>query len=146
MFSTRPELRLVAFACPLLLAGAPAPNAPLDAAALRAELFGTHLYGIETGSGAKWDECIEPSGRTVFRVILPFGQAPYSEPGQLVVTEDAQACFSYPPQGDPEPACFRALRRGEGYIFISVEGEGTFLTTRIERGKATCPAPGELIG
>jgi hypothetical protein len=122
-------------------------SAPLTSEEMRAELFGIHMYGIETAANFRWDECIDPSGRTVFRVEVPEGMAPYSENGQLRIEEGGVACFSYPPEGDPEPACFRALRRGEGYAFISTRGDpGVFLTTRIERGKESCPNPGDMIG
>lgn len=124
-----------------------APNQVLGADALKSELFGVHLFGVETESGIKWDECIDPQGRTVYRVRPPFGVEPYSENGQLIVTDNGQACFEYPPGNDPEPACFRAMRRGDGYIFFGANGEpGTFMTTRIERGKTSCPNPGDLVG
>ena len=124
-----------------------APNTPLSAADLQAELFGVHLFGIETDTGLRWDECIEADGRTVYRVQPPFGQAPYSEDGLLEVTPDGMACFSYPPGADPAPSCFRAMRRGEGYIFLEAGGgPGVFITTRVERGKGGCPKPGDLIG
>jgi len=122
-------------------------SAPLTSEEMRAELFGIHMYGIETAANFRWDECIDPSGRTVFRVEVPEGMAPYSENGQLRIQEGGVACFSYPPEGDPEPACFRALRRGEGYAFFSTRGDpGVFLTTRIERGKESCHNPGDMIG
>lgn len=123
-----------------------APNAPMKAQELRAEMLGVHLYGVESSSGIKWDECIAPDGATVYTVRPPFGHAPIVDQGRLQVTDDGQMCFSYPPQGDPEPACFRALRRTEGYVFVGVDGTGTFLATRVERGVTSCPLGSDLVG
>ena len=128
-----------------------APNAPLTGGEIQAKLFGVHLYGVQTPGGWRWDECIDPTGLTVFRVYPPDGQeaVPYSEEGRLeaVGTRLGLACFSYPPDGDPEPACFTATRRGDGYLFRphGVEG-GLFITTQVKRGVKSCPKPGDFIG
>jgi hypothetical protein len=123
-----------------------APNAPLGAKDLRAEMFGVHLYGVESDSGIKWDECIAPDGATVYTVRPPFGHPPIVDEGRLAITDAGQMCFSYPPVGDPEPACFRVVRRPDGYVFVGVDGSGTFLTTKVERGVTSCPMPSDLVG
>ena len=121
---------------------------PLSAEEMRQELFGVHMFGVETSTQMRWDECIEPNGRTVYRFAFPGEEVPYSQNGQLRVTDDGLACFSYPSEGEePDWSCFRALRRGEGYAFFDAKGgPGVFLTTRIDRGKETCPNPGDFIG
>ncbi len=128
-----------------------APNAPITAGEMQDELFGVHLYGVQTPEGWRWDECIDPAGLTVFRVYPPDGEnaVPYSEEGRLETVGDrvGLACFSYPPDDDPQPACFSAVRRGDGYMFRphGVEG-GLFITTKVKRGVKSCPKPGDFIG
>lgn len=143
------KLMLISVALISLLApAAGAQSGPLTSEEMKSELFGIHMWGVETSSQMRWDECIDPTGRTVYRVELPGEPAPYSENGKLRIEDGGLACFSYPPDSDPEPACFRAMRRGEdGYAFFATDGTpGVFLTTRIERGKSSCPNPGDFIG
>lgn len=109
---------------------------------LRSEIFGVHLFGYEQNLEYDFDECIDPQGMTVYRTD---GGA-YSSVGGLVITDDALACFSYPPGADPSPSCFEVFRRDEGYAFSSVDGFATFVVTEVRRGIAECPKPGSLIG
>ena len=110
---------------------------------LRKELFGVHLYGIETATGADWDECIERSGETVYRAD---SDSPYSQAGALVIDDRGQACFFYPPGSDPTPSCFVVTRQGSGYRFSAPAALSTFLTTKVTRDVVTCPDPGQYVG
>jgi len=112
---------------------------------MRDELYGTHQYGHEAVSGFLVDECIEPKGRTVYRVREDERDAPYSEPGFLVITEDAQACFSYPEGTSPGPHCFQVFRNGKGYIFQAVGGTARFVISNVKRGIKQCPPSGVFL-
>jgi hypothetical protein len=106
-----------------------APNAPLSAAALRAEVFGVRLSGVTMSSGLPWSECISPQGETLYRFD---GQVSV---GQAWVTGDDQLCFRY--GADQPPACFRATRNGSGLIFWGGQ-DGVFIANRIERSVTAC--------
>ena len=112
---------------------------------LEKELFGTHLFGHLMGSDIPFDECIEPDGETVYRFAPDSTVIGYSSPGMMVVTPLAQACFSYPPDDDPNPSCFRVFRYQDGYVFDSVGASSRFIVTRIVRGVDICPEPGSFI-
>jgi hypothetical protein len=77
---------------------------------------------------------VEPGGRTLYRIE---GGA---REGQLEITDDAQACFTYPETGT---SCFRGQRSPKGYLFRG--GGVTFSVTKVERGVKKCIAS-ELIG
>ncbi|WP_300056075.1 hypothetical protein [uncultured Roseobacter sp.] len=112
---------------------------------LEAELPGTHLFGHLMGSNISFDECIEPDGETVYRFAPESAEIGYSNPGQMVITPLAQACFSYPPDNDPNPSCFRVFRYGDGYVFDAVGATSRFVVTKVLRGIDICPDPGALI-
>lgn len=109
---------------------------------LNEELLGAHLFGYLMGSDLAFDECIEPEGETVYRVAPGSENIGYSEIGKIVVTPLAQACFSYPPENDSEPSCFRVFRYKDGYVFNSVTGKIRFIVTEVVRGIERCPDPG----
>ena len=112
---------------------------------LTKELFGIHMFGHEQSSGMIFDECIEPSGQTVYRTQMDEAAQRYSEHGQLEITQVAQACFSYPPGSDPDPSCFRVFRYNDGYVFDSVDTGQRFIAERIVRNVFECPEPGEFL-
>jgi hypothetical protein len=131
------------------LAAGASPVAALErmnATEMRAELFGTHQFGREANSGLLVDECIEPSGHTVY-CTRPDDQrdAPYSQPGRMVVTDEALACFTYPSSQSPGPHCFAVFRNGPGYVFQSVDGNARFEIDKVFRNIADCPKPGLFL-
>lgn len=127
------------------LAQTPFPPLPprdpgLDAAELKSSLFGIHLYGITTDVGMKWDECIEPSGKTLY--TTPGGEMQ----GRLTISPNGLACFAYEDTDFKAPQCFvvRRLTRG-GFSLVSEYGGEVFVTTKVVRGIRTCEKP-DLIG
>ena len=122
------------------------PLALLSAQEVRDELFGVHMFGVTDTLGFDWDECIEPSGLTVYRTIDADDPQPYSQQGLLQVNDLGMACFSYPPNGDPSPSCFQVYRNGDGYIFANGFGDGRYITTKVLRNITICPEPGALLG
>ncbi|MFN7056103.1 hypothetical protein [Hyphomonas sp.] len=111
-------------------------NEPLTAEVMRAELFGIRMSGIVVGYGISWNECIEPGGRTLYEIedrVLE---------GVLEITDEAQACFTYPGTGT---SCFRGQRSPRGYLFRSVDDGTLFHATKIERGVRRCIAS-DLVG
>ncbi|MBY9065267.1 hypothetical protein K1X12_00060 [Hyphomonas sp. WL0036] len=113
-----------------------AGNEPLSVEEMQAELFGIRMSGVVVQTGQPWNECVEPGGRTLYE----FGGG-FSE-GLLQITEDGQACFTYPETGT---SCFRGQRAPKGYMFYAVGGGGTFHANKIERGVKRCIAS-DLIG
>lgn len=111
-------------------------NEPMTAEVMRAELFGIRMSGVVVGYGIAWSECIEPGGRTLYEI-----EDQVSE-GVLEITEDAQACFTYPASGT---SCFRGQRSPRGYMFRSVDDGTLFHATKIERGVRRCIAS-DLVG
>lgn len=125
----------------LIAAGAvadpkPAGNEPLTAEALQAEMFGIQMSGIVVQTGQRWSECVEPGGRTLYEF------EGYRSEGVLQITEDAQACFTYPDTGT---SCFRGQRAPKGYIFRPVGGGVIFHANKIERGVKKC-ITSDLVG
>ncbi len=114
----------------------PAGNEPLTVEVMKAELFGIQMSGIVVQTGQRWTECIEPGGRTLYE----FGE--YRAEGVLEITDDGQACFSYPDSGT---SCFRGQRAPKGYMFRPVGGGGTFHANKIERGVKKC-ITSDLVG
>ncbi|WP_049643960.1 hypothetical protein [Candidatus Rhodobacter oscarellae] len=109
------------------------------------ELFGTHQFGYEANSGLRVDECIEPSGQTVYRTY-PEGEIyPYSNPGQMAISDLDQACFTYPTIPAPGPYCYWVFRNGDGYVFQQTDFGARFVIDRVQRGVRDCPEPGELL-
>ncbi len=105
---------------------AAAQTARLTADEARLELFGVELAGVNETYGDEWRECIEPSGRTVYR------RGDERVEGQLEIRPDGQACFNYPP--DAAWNCFNVMREGENYRF------GSFVTRTVHRGVRECGA------
>lgn len=112
---------------------------------LKDEFLGTHLFGHLMGSDIPFDECIEPDGETVYRFAPGSAVMGYSNAGKMTITLLAQACFSYPPEEDPKPSCFRVFRYGDGYVFGAVFSTTRFVITKVVRSVEICPDPGELI-
>ncbi|MEZ5960320.1 MAG: hypothetical protein R3C30_07810 [Hyphomonadaceae bacterium] len=104
---------------------AAAQTARLSAAEARRELYGVELAGVNEASGEEWSECIEPRGRTVYRIA---GEV---QEGRLEIRPDGQACFNYPP--DSDWSCFGVTREGENYRFDE------FITRTVRRGVRECP-------
>ncbi len=121
----------VAAAC----GAATAQNLVLSAAEARAELLGVRLSGVHEEIGAPWEECIEPSGRTVYRFI---GE---TIEGRLNIGPDGSACFAYADDGFKQRSCFAVRREGANYRFDE------FVTRRVERGVSRCEGgPGLVAG
>lgn len=130
---------LVLAALGALIAGAAIAgpgNEPLTAEVMRKELFGIRMSGIVLGTSIRWRECVEPGGRTLYELD---GQA---LEGKLVITDEAQACFTYPETGT---SCFRGQRSPKGFTFHAVGGGNAFSVTKVERGVKKCIAS-DLIG
>ena len=113
-----------------------APNEMMTARALKSELFGVRLSGIELSTGERWSECIEPTGRTFYEF------AGNRFEGLLAITEAPEACFTYPGAGT---SCFRVQRAAKGYMFRGAGLGVTYHASKIERGIKTCVAS-DLIG
>jgi hypothetical protein len=114
----------------------PSGNEPLTAEAMKAELFGVRMSGIQVQTGEAWSECIEPGGRTLYEI------GDYISEGVMEITDRGEACFTYPGSGT---SCFRGQRAPKGYIFHGVGGGGSFYANRIARGVKKCLAS-DLIG
>ncbi len=114
----------------------PSGNEPLTAEAMKAELFGVRMSGIQVQTGEAWSECIEPGGRTLYEI------GDYISEGVMEITPNGQACFTYPGSGT---SCFRGQRAPKGYMFYAVGGGGSFYATKVERGVKKCIAS-DLIG
>ena len=132
--------RLALMGCALLaMAGASgaesAPNGLLSADEIRAEFLGTRMSGVQLGTGARFVECIEPGGRSIFQL----GDT-YSE-GTMAVTPEGEACFTY----SSGTYCYRIQRVPKGYMIRSVDSSGVFHVRAIERNVSRCTAA-ELIG
>ncbi|MBX3430631.1 MAG: hypothetical protein KF779_13700 [Hyphomonadaceae bacterium] len=110
---------------------AAAQTARLTAEEARRELFGVELAGVNEVVGDEWRECIEPSGRTVYR------RGGRVLEGRLVVQPDGQACFNYPP--DSDWSCFGVVREGENYRFDS------FVTRTVRRDVRACGAANDTL-
>lgn len=105
---------------------ATAQTARLSAEEARRELFGVELAGVNEVVGDEWTECIEPSGRTVYR------RGGEVQEGRLEIRPDGQACFQYPP--DAHWSCFAVTREGGNYRFDS------FITRTVRRDVRECGA------
>ena len=99
----------------------------------RAELFGVRLSGTMAANGSQWSECIEPDGRTVYRIDG------VEMVGKLDISNSGQACFSYAQSGFTRKSCFRISRSNEGYTFWGGI-EGVFHATSIQRDVRECSA------
>lgn len=126
--------RLAVFAALLFFAGvAAAQSARLSAAEARAELFGVQLMGIVEGEGEPWSECIDPAGRTLYRI------GGGEDVGRLTISPEGHACFSYVSSGYGERACWVVRRAGRNYRFESAQGADlVFLTQTVTRGVRRC--------
>lgn len=132
MRGRRAALAAILMAAGLSAGVAGAQSARLSAEQARAELLGVRLVGVQETTGAPWEECIEPSGRTVYRfagVVME---------GRLEIEADGAACFAYADTGFRRRSCFAVLREGANYRF------DVFVTVRVERGVTSCPG-GELF-
>lgn len=129
-------LFLALAAVPGASADTTSPNALLTQKAMQAELFGIRMSGIELSTGARWSECVEPGGRTLYEI------AGTKREGVLAITDTPEACFTYPVSGT---SCFRVQRAPKGYMFRSSEYGGAYHASKIERGVKTCIAS-DLIG
>jgi hypothetical protein len=116
----------IVFAVSVVGAAATAQSPILSAAEARAELFGVRLSGVHEGMGAPWEECIEPSGRTVYR----FAGATLE--GRLSIETDGAACFAYADDGFTHRSCYAVRREGSNYRF------DRFVTRQVERGVRRC--------
>ena len=112
---------------------AAAQSLVLTAAEARAELFGVRLSGVHEGFDAPWEECIEPSGRTVYRFL---GE---TLEGRLNIEPDGAACFAYAYDGYSQRSCFSVRREGSNYRFDQ------FVTRHIERGVRRCEGGAGLV-
>ena len=117
----------------------PVPITGMNAAELKASLFGIHLYGTTTDFGMKWDECIEPGGDTLY--VTPGGKMQ----GRLTISPRGLACFAYEDTGFKAPQCFVVRRTKDGFSLISEYGGEAFVTTKVVRGIRTCEKQ-DLIG
>lgn len=125
-----------------LAQGVEAPNRPLSAQEMRAELFGVEMSGYTRGGSGEtlaWRECIEPSGRTVYRLAdVP------ARRGRMTVRDDARVCFAYEDTAYSDESCFRANRAGpDRYVFW---GDGVFHATRVVRSVKACDGSEPAIG
>lgn len=107
-------------------------TAIMSAEDLKDELFGVRLEGDSSVSGAKWSECIQPDGQTVYRIEGA------EMIGRLEISDKATACFSYAHDDYAQKNCFRVSRKGDGYTFWGGM-EGVFNTTSVQRGITSCP-------
>jgi hypothetical protein len=105
----------------------------LSAAEARAELFGVRLIGVHEGINEPWQECIEPSGRTVYVFMRE------TQEGRLSIEDDGRACFAYADDGYAHRSCYLVQREGENYRFDQ------FITRRIERGVERCEGVGAFV-
>ena len=122
----RTRAALIAFAAALCAGAATAQTVRLSAAEARAELFGVRLSGVVEGIKAPWEECIEPSGRTVYRFMHRTVE------GRLRIEDDGRACFAYADDGFTDQSCFAVVREGANYRFDE------FVTRVVERGVSRC--------
>ncbi|MEL6258893.1 MAG: hypothetical protein AAFQ67_07550 [Pseudomonadota bacterium] len=94
----------------------------------RDELFGVEFFGEVGRPGQPWTECIEPNGKTVYRI------GSETSVGMMRVSPAGEACFTYETGGD---ACFRVTRTEDGgYAFWGVGAP--FVATKVRRNVETC--------
>jgi hypothetical protein len=129
-------LLLALAATGLAAADTSSPNELMTQKAMQAELYGVRISGVEIGTGAGWNECIEPGGRTVYE----YGGRRIE--GLLTITEAPAACFTYPETG---VSCFRVQRAVKGYMFRSTDYGITYHASKVERGVKKCFAT-DLVG
>ncbi len=120
----------------LAAADTASPNELMTQKAMQAELYGVRISGVELGTGARWSECIEPGGRTVYE----YGGRRIE--GLLTITEAPEACFTYPESG---MSCFRVQRAVKGYMFRSTDYGITYHASKVERGVKKCFST-DLVG
>ncbi len=103
------------------------PYVKLSAEQIRATFLGAHLIGETARSGLPWQTCVSAEGdvRNEFE-----GK---QEAGNLVVTEDARACFVKP----SGPRCYDVFRSGETYLLT---GTSEFKVNQVVRGVESCEA------
>jgi len=132
--------RLALMGCALLaMAGASgaegAPNGLLSADEIRAEFLGTRMSGVQLGTGAKFVECIEPGGRSIFQLGDSYSEA------TMAVRPEGQACFTY----SSGVHCYRMQRVPKGYMVRGVGSRDAFHVRAVERDVSRCTAA-DLIG
>lgn len=111
----------------------------LDAAQVRAEVFGIDMEGHTPSFGFSWRECIDPDGRTLYET--PAG----IQRGQMVLVENGMVCFSYDDDGHANRSCYNVSRTSAGFVFEGAEGS-LFIATRVVRGVKSCKPNSDLIG
>jgi hypothetical protein len=110
---------------------------PLKEAEAKAALFGIDMQGYSPTYGFSWRECIEPSGKTLYET------PDRTSRGQLEISLDGRACFSYDTDNYEYQSCYVTYRSATGLRF---EGDlkEVFVTTKLITGVTTCER--QLIG
>jgi hypothetical protein len=117
---------------------APPQGPAAGAAEVRAALYGFDLAGEVAGTGELWTECIDPLGRTWWRI------GDYADEGRLELRDDGQACFRYRRTGFAREACW-AMREEEGRIrFDLVNGASLPLLVTSRRPVRACSPDGPM--
>jgi hypothetical protein len=110
-------------------------DGPLSAAELRTLLLGSKMSGVAS-DGAKWTECIQPDGATVYEV--PEG----AQRGRLTIQDEGRACYAYEGTGYQETTCFIIARKGATYTFDEGEGaQDSFTADSVTHGITACRFP-----
>jgi len=129
----KPHTALAILAIAACAGAATAQNPILSAAEARAELFGVRLSGVLEGINAPWEECIEPSGRTVYVFMRSAVE------GRLSIERDGRACFAYADDSYTQRSCYAVQREGANYRFDD------FVTRRVERAVERCDRAGAYV-
>jgi hypothetical protein len=106
-------------------------GAAMKASELKRELFGFEMAGVHQSSGEPFTECIDPSGKTLFRFN---GE---TDEGRLRVTPESEACFAYASSQFQYEACWYVKRAAGGqYRFESTATSDVYVTKRTRRVRA----------
>ncbi|MBL8550492.1 MAG: hypothetical protein JNJ73_10945 [Hyphomonadaceae bacterium] len=120
----------------------PAEGPGLGAAEVRAAILGYHLSGEVVGGEGAWSECIDPEGRTWWRM------EDFVSQGRVEVKSDGQACFRYSHTQFRREVCWTMRREGSGegerLRFDLVNGDSLPLVVTARRKVASCPGDGPM--
>jgi hypothetical protein len=93
-------------------------------------LFGIDMEGFSPTENMEWRECIQPNGETLYEIPKRVLK------GQLRISKEGQACFSYNDTDYQVEGCFWVVKTDKGFRF---ESDGSvFITTVVVTGVKSC--------
>lgn len=116
----------------------PPSGAAMSAAEVRAALLGYELTGEVVGAEGVWTECIDPHGRTWWRMD------DFAVEGRVQVKTDGHACFRYADSRFRREICWEMRRLGQRFRFDLVGGESLPLVVTARRQVSVCRGDGPM--